>query len=129
MATIVENLTRLIDMVEAQPAIFLDGWASQHACGTLYCGAGLAATDDFFVRQLTEPALEIFKRDGFVLGEVAGEISEAEHMWGDDCFYRLFNHAGYGRWDTDLRDAGVDNDKDLLLGRLRKQLDIYKELP
>ncbi len=123
------NLIEAIRVVEAEPVLHLDSFISEHACGTLYCTAGLLAIQPYFQRQG-------LRFDGN--WAVTWYLDAPRDLFGEDAFDRLFAASEMGVWDDDLiRELEAPNeddeptnprptDKQLALARLRRQLDLYQ---
>lgn len=135
--TIIENLRRLIQLIEAEPdhLIDLERFEEEGSCGTHHCSLGLATQDEFFQAQglslgsvgvLTRPLIGEHEVSPF--SQVSEGHSRLNAMFGEDSYERLFEPRGDSDWDSGIiEDDDTLTDKDLALARLRKQLAIYED--
>lgn len=120
MSRIHENLKLAIDIVSNHPECQFDlgYYERQDSCGTIYCTAGLLATQEYFVSQLVEFSL---------LDSLANALSTATDLFGHDCYHRFFCSRGKGDWDdliirTEHEAGNLLTDKQLAVERLRRGL-------
>ena len=142
---ILDNLQRLRGLVEAFPEelINLDRFCITKDCGTLFCVAGLMATDPYFQRfgyklnrssEYTNSPFYVYRESNYIFDRING-IDVSADIFGVDAYDRLFDQRGNGEFDSDLlgfdEDGHPDShnedvtDKQLALYRIDRQIEEY----
>lgn len=129
--TIRDNLIEAIKEVTAhRDKMDLGAWAIEEECGTIYCAAGLLATKSFFIKQGLHLVSDEDARGMWNLWY--GDCPFAhlprrvlDRLFGTDAFDKLFVRRGNGYWDDELLKDNELTDKELVLARLNKQLEMY----
>lgn len=142
MPTIIENLTKAIEVIESVPEERLDLHAYASDCGTMFCTAGWLAQDPFFKAQgMAFKKMTIGRKE--YVAQVVNEKYEDAHistdyderntwvdtMFGPAAFYRLFTARDDGSFDSDIELEHENlTDKQLAILRLDQQLKVMLDV-
>lgn len=142
--TIIDNLMRIRKLVSDYPEenIYLDRFCVQKSdCGTLYCVAGLMASDPYFQNMgfhlrrenpesPTSP-LFVFYKSRFIF-DMDNDVDVSADIFGQGAYRRLFEQRGDGLYDGELLSFNEDgvvtdqyddvSDKRLAIYRIDRRL-------
>jgi hypothetical protein len=130
---ILKNLTKLRELVEAthEKQFNLATFRTDHPCGTVFCAAGIAASDPYFQAQgltlqptgyITQP-YELCLHDVGITASVPDNrtvVKGLSKMFGRDAWNRLFVEWPGGIFDDEFDDNLTD--KELALTRIDRQI-------
>ncbi len=141
MPTILENLNKAIEVIEATPAEEIDLGLFMNRCGTLACAVGTLAMDEFFKAQGLHlqskedeegevMSWELICRGTAYRWDVG--LDNLDNLFGENAFDSCFATRDNGTFDEEIlhdKEGLFDkidlSDKQLALQRLYRQRDLY----